>query len=98
MKSQSKPCGVIALIACAVSACGSGGAGYGGGSGTGGASPPPVTNPPPSTPAAVGFTSYSKQMHAIAENDQPWDVDAVSFTFDSDQDSNAYDDLLPPEG
>lgn len=95
MKSQTKLVGVMAFVAGVVSACGGGGGGYA----SGGAAPPPVTNPQPSTPAPVGFTSYSKQMHAIAENDQPWDVEAVSFTFDSDQDPNAYDDLLPsPEG
>jgi hypothetical protein len=97
MKSRTTRFCVMVLVACGVGACGGGGEGYGGG-GSSGAAQPPVANPPPSTPAAVGFTSYSKQMHAIAENDQPWDVETVSFTFDSDQDPNAYDELLPPEG
>jgi hypothetical protein len=97
MKSRTKRFGAMVLIACIASACGGGGEGYGSG-GSAGAAPPPVANPPASTPAAIGFTSYSKQMHAIAENEQPWDVETVSFTFDSDQDPNAYDDLLPPEG
>lgn len=95
MKSRTKRFGVMVFVACIATACGGGGEGHG--SSSAGVAPPPVADPPPSTPGTVGFTSYSKQMHAIAENDQPWDVETVSFTFDSDQDPNAYDDLLPPE-
>jgi predicted small lipoprotein YifL len=94
MKAPIKSLWVAALVVGAMSGCGGGGGGYGGN----GTPPPPVANPPPGTPSAsVGFTSYSKQMQAIAEYELPWDVDAVSFSFDGDQDPAAYDDLLPPE-
>jgi hypothetical protein len=96
MKSQTKRLFVLALVANLLGGCGGGGGNAGGGNDAG--APPPASNPPATTPADVGFTSYSKQMHAVAENDQPWDVDTVTFTFDGDQDPHAYDDLLPPEG
>ncbi len=95
MKSQYRVLLFAVFIAGAMSGCGGGGGGYGDGGAT--TPPPAAMNPPPSAPpASVGFTSYSKQMQAVAESELPWDVDTVTFTFDGDEDPAAYDDLLPP--
>jgi hypothetical protein len=92
MKSQLKIL-ALALVASAATGCGGGGGGYGDKQSP--AASNPGTTPPP---AAVGFTSFSKQVLATGEHEQPRELDAVTFTFDGDQDPAAYDDLLPPAG
>ena len=87
---------VLALIVSSgIVACGGGSSG-GGAAMAPDANPTPPAPPPPQTPAAVGFTSYSKEMQAASEDSVPWDVEGVTFTFDADDNPAAYDDVLPP--
>jgi hypothetical protein len=91
MKSLLKVLALALTASAAITGCGGGGGGYGGNQAQ------PVGNPgtaPP--PAAVGFTSFSKQVLATDEREAPREVDMVTFTFDGDQDPTAYDDVLPP--
>jgi hypothetical protein len=83
MKSQL--C-VMLLAAAGLGGCGAGGDG-------GGAQMPPSS---PAPPAALSFTSFSKQIVGEAEDALPAELDSVTFTFDGDDDPAAYDELLTP--
>lgn len=58
---------------------------------------PPVMEPPPPPPPPepVSFTQFVKdQVAATADDTDPEAVDDVEFTFDAEEDPNAFDDLF----
>ena len=57
----------------------------------------PTPTPPTSTPVAESFTNWSKTgVFAQPENAAPIAMDTLVFSFDGDENPNAYAELLPP--
>ncbi|HAN27159.1 MAG TPA: hypothetical protein DCP75_05470 [Haliea salexigens] len=56
---------------------------------------PPTPEPPPEPPAAIGFTDFvTDQFAATADTTDPEQVDDKDFTFDDEDNPDAFSGLL----
>jgi len=57
-----------------------------------------VGDPPaPPAPTTTSFTAFIKsRLNATSETTAPADINAITFTFEDDNNASAYNEVLPP--